>query len=199
MYSGQGLNRSDRNDEYHLIARASYPFEWGRELVEFGVQAYTGRFVPRVSSLGGVTPTFDEDGVRDERVGLSAVLYPQPLGIEAEWNFGRGPELDEDRDSIGIGSLSGGYALFTYRIERGDAVWIPFVRYSTYSGGRKFATNAPTTEADEVDIGLEWSPYRNVELTLMYTHTFERTNSGQAPFDSVDDVDRIALQLQFNY
>jgi len=198
-YSGQGLNRSDRNGEAHLIARFSYPFEWEGELLELGAQAYTGRFVPNVAALSGVTPTFEEEGVLDERYALTAVLYPQPFGIEAEWNFGRGPELSDDRTRIEADDLEGGYVLLNYQTRRGETVWTPFVRYSTFSGGRKFGTNAPASEVEELDLGLEWSPHPNVELTLMYTHTFERTNTRTAPYDTLEGVDRLALQLQFNY
>lgn len=198
-YSGQGSNRSDRNGEVHWIARASYPFAWNGELWEFGVQGYTGRFVPTTGAIAGTTPTAPEQGLLDERVGLTGVLYPQPFGLEAEWNWGRSPELSEDLTSVGVGDLGGGYVQACYRIQRGEATWIPFVRWNLFDGARKFARNAPGSTVDELDFGIEWSPFPAVELTLMFTQTFERTNTNEAPYGSTEDAQRLGLQLQFNY
>jgi hypothetical protein len=198
-YSGQGSNRSDRNGEVHWIARAAYPFEWTGELWELGVQGYTGRFVPTTAAIGSTTPTADGDGLLDQRVGLTGVLYPQPFGLEAEWTWGQSPELAEDLTTIGVGDLGGGYVQACYRIEQGQSTWIPFVRWNLYDGARKFARNAPGTTVDELDLGLEWSPFPAVELTLMFTQTFERTNTNEAPYGSTEDAQRLGLQLQFNY
>ena len=98
-YSGQGLNRSDRNGEPHYLARIEYPFQTaGGKYYELGVQAYRGCFVVGTSPVpvaggGNATPVVDPNGPLDERVGITATWYPQPFGIEAEWNIGRGPEL----------------------------------------------------------------------------------------------------------
>jgi hypothetical protein len=198
-YSGQGPNRSDRNGETHLIARASYPYEYFGELLEFGVQGYTGRFVPTTNAIGGVTPSSDPDGLLDERAAVTAVLYPQPFGLEAEWTWGRSPELSSDFSSIGVGDLQGGYVQANYLIRAGQTSWLPFLRWNLYEGARKFARNAPFSEVNELDFGIEWSPFPALELTLVYTHAFERTNTNDAPYGSVEDVDRLGLQLQFNY
>jgi len=199
-YSGQGLNRSDTNGETHWIARASYPFQLqSGQIFELGVQAYTGDFVANTQAIGGVTPTAKPDGLDDQRVGISAVMYPQPFGFEFEWNWGRGPELARDRLSINEESLHGGYLQVNYALSTGGQALFPFVRWNYYDGARKFARNAPWSEVNELDLGLEWSPWPEIEVALMYTHTFERTDTASSPFDSAENVDRLGFQLQWNY
>jgi len=73
------------------------------------------------------------------------------------------------------------------------------VRWNSYDGGRKFATNAPRDEVSELDLGLEWSPWPELEVAVMYTHTFHRTNTRSAPFDDTEGEDRLGFQLQWNY
>jgi hypothetical protein len=38
-----------------------------------------------------------------------------------------------------------------------------------------------------------------IELSVMYTHTFERTNSSTFPYNRTENADRLALQVQWNY
>ena len=200
-YSGQGLNRSDLNGQPHYIARFSYPVEFKNgQIMEFGVQGYTGSFVSRVSNIPGVgTPSSPERGNTDQRAALTYILYPQPFGIEAEWAWGQGPQLTNDMTAIETASLQGGYVQASYRIQEGKSNWLPFVRYNHYEGGRKFGTNSPGDNVSELDIGLEWSPVPELELVLMYTHTFARTNTAVAPYDEVNNADRLGLQLQWNF
>jgi uncharacterized coiled-coil protein SlyX len=200
-YSGQGLNRSDANGKTHFVARFAYPFELENgQIMEVGLQGYTGDFVPGTGPIPGVgTPVLPNESLRDERVALSYILYPKPFGIEAEWTWGRGPQLSDDLTRIGVESLSGGYVMANYQIKNRYGVWFPFARYHHYEGGRKFARNAPADNVSEVDFGLEWAPVPELELTLMYTHTFERTNTNVAPYNEVTGADRIGLQLQWNF
>jgi len=199
-YSGQGLNRSDLNGETHWIARASCPFSFDNgQILELGVQAYTGKFVVGTSAIGGVTPTVDPQGVDDERAGVSAVLYPQPLGFEAEWNWGRGPQLASDLASIDDRSLHGGYVQVHYAFETSSGQVLPFARFNYFDGARKFARNAPWSEVSELDLGFEWSPWPEIEVAIVYTHTFHRTDTVTAPFNEVEDAHRIGFQLQWNY
>lgn len=204
-YNGQGLNRSDKNDTPHVVARATYPFLFSNgQIFEASVQGYYGNFVPTNGDIklagGTVKPSFDLDGVKDARMGVSAILYPQPFGIEAEWNWGQGPTLSDDFKTIESKSLHGGYVMANYRMKTDGGEFFPFVRWSYYDGGRKFGTNAPASKVNELDLGLEWSPWREVELSLMYTHTFERTNTTSAPYDKVaSGAGRIGLQIQWNY
>lgn len=203
-YSGQGPNRSDLNGEFHWAARAAYPFKFDNgQFFELGLQAYHGEFVPSVQSVdpgtGPVTPTFDANGVKDQRVAVSAIWYPQPFGFEAEWNVGRGPRLSDDFTRIDDATLQGGYLMANYRAKTDWGEFFPFVRWQYYEGGRKFGRNAPGEEVNELDIGFEFSPWAEVEFSVMYTHSFKRTNTRDFPYNTVEDADRLAFQLQWNY
>jgi hypothetical protein len=63
-----------------------------------GVQAYHGRFVSPVQAITvdgvSVTPVQRPGGATDERVAVSAILYPQPFGFETEWTAGRRTRAD---------------------------------------------------------------------------------------------------------
>ncbi len=203
-YSGQGLNRLDLNNTPHAVAKLSYPFQLASgQFFEAGVHAYSGKFVTSTQSIsvGGstFTPSARAGGITDERVGIAAIWYPQPFGIEAEWNVGRGPELSQNRRTIGAETLHGGYIQFAYKDQNKLGNWYPFARWQYYSGGRKFAVNAPNALVNEMDFGIEWSPWNPVEFTLQYTHTFDRTNTRIAPYADTTSADRISIQAQINY
>jgi hypothetical protein len=208
-YSGQGLNRSDQNGEFHWIGRASYPIQFDNgQILELGAQAYAGDFVVSTQTLGSgasavPAPTAKADGLDDERVALSATLYPQPFGFEAEWTWGEGPELNSTLTAVEVESLHGGYLQVNALIETSKGPLFPFVRWNYFDGARKFRANAPSNEINELDFGVEWAPWPELELAVMYTHTFERTNttdtSGPAFYERTEDADRLAFQLQWNY
>ncbi len=204
VYNGQGLNRLDFNDSVHWLARASYPFEvWGGQIIEPGIQGYWGKFVPRVAAIpvgdDDVTPMFPKGGVDDTRGGISFVLYPQPFGIEAEWNWGEGPTLDDDYARIRSRYLHGGYVQGSYKIQFAYGDVFPMVRWQYYSGGRKFARNAPDVNVNELDVGFEWAPIPEVELATIYSYTPERTDSSRAPYADFEEASRVGMQVQWNY
>ncbi|MFN2378297.1 MAG: porin [Candidatus Binatia bacterium] len=209
-YSGQGPNRRDLNGDAHYVARLTYPFLLGSgQFFEVGAQAYTGRFVVRTEQISvnnvTLTPAQGRNGAKDERVGASFVWYPQPFGVEAEWNFGRGPQLSSDGTRINSSSLHGGYVQLSWRFQDlaaagyklGEAT--TFSRWNYFDGGRKFGRNASEDEVNEIDIGIEWQPIPAVELMLAYTPTFTRSNTSGYPFLRTTSAHRIGLQLQFNY
>lgn len=204
IYSGQGLNRSDQNGNPHVFVRASYPFKTkGGRFVELGVAAYRGRFVVPTQSLTAsgatFTPTQDAGGVVDERLAFTAVVYPQPFGLEAEWNVGRGPQLSSDLRRIETRALQGGYVQLNYHAKNGTGTWFPFTRWQYYDGARKFARNAPADLVNEIDVGVEFAKWSEVEITGMFTHTFQRTRTGTFPFVRTRDANRVGLQVQWNY
>lgn len=205
VYSGQGLNRGDQNGDPHVFARASYPFKLASgQYVELGVQGYTGRFVsPTQAVTGGgttFTPSAPAGGVLDQRVALSAVWYPQPFGVEAEWTFGRGPALNLDARTIAEDSLHGGYVQFHYLYKNSHTgTWFPFSRWQYYDGGRKFARNAPHERVNEVDFGLEFARWAEFEITGMFTHTFARTRTSAFPYTRSTNGNRVGVQVQWNY
>lgn len=208
-YAGQGLNRADQNGDVHLVGRVSYPFKLkSGQYVELGVQGYHGRFVSPVQaitvstvSLGSasVTPSQHADGMLDQRVAATAIWYPQPFGVEAEWTAGRGPALSNDARSIETDSLHGGYIQFNYRRRNTLGTWFPFGRWNYFDGARKFARNAPRTKVNELDFGVEFARWAEVELTGMYTRTFVRARTASFPYGRSENGDRVGLQVQWNY
>lgn len=203
-YSGQGLNRADLNGQPHALARITYPWQFANgQILETSLGGYHGKFVVDTKEITvgeeSFTPSAASNGVTDERVALSAILYPQPFGIEAEWTFGRGPQLSGDYRTVGVESLHGGYVQANYRLKTDRGEMFPFVRWNYFDGARKFASNAPQNSVNEIDVGLEWSPWPEVEIALMYTHTMERTNTRSFPYNDAGGADRIALQVQWNY
>jgi hypothetical protein len=202
-YAGQGINRPDTNGQPHWVARATYPFEFDNgQFLEIGIQGYAGKFNTTTAPIPGVgTPTNGNGanrGFTDARVAISGVLFPQPFGIETEWNWGRGPQLSSNMTTINAASLSGGYVQANYRhVFANQKELIPFVRWQTFNGGRKFATNAPKDKINEVGVGFRFIPYPELELTAMFMHGM-RTNTNLAPYNNVN-YDYLGVQAQVNF
>jgi len=201
VYNGQGLNRLDTNNNVHIFSRLTYPFKLKNgQFIEPGIQAYWGRFSPRLAPIGDppIEPSVPDDGVIDRRVGASFIYYPQPFGLDSEWVVGDGPEL-VDNDRIESKFLWGGYvqAFYQYKFRYGTA--FPFVRWQYYDGGRKFGRDAPHVTLNEWDFGIEYSPIPMLELTLDYAYTPTRTNSNEYPYLDIKNGQRIGMQVQFSY
>jgi hypothetical protein len=201
-YNGQGLNQLDVNGEPYVVSRLSYPFKFSNgQFFEPGVQAYWGEFVPDTAPIGDppTAPTFSSNGVTDARVAVSAVLYPQPWGLESEWVMGTGPELVDDDTRIESEFLWGGYVQGYYRWQSPWGIVFPFVRWQYFDGGRKFAVDAPHVTLNEWDFGVEYSVFPALELTVDYAYTPTRTNSRQYPYLDIKNGSRMGLQVQWNY
>ncbi len=204
VYSGQGLNRPDQNGSMHVFGRVAYPFKVGTtQIVELGLQGYHGRFVSPTQAIvvdgASIAPAFQSGGVADDRVAVSAIWYPQPLGFEAEWTAGRGPALTADFRRIEADALQGGYLQLHYRLNNAAGSWLPFTRWNYYDGARKFAKNAPRMRVNEMDFGVEFVHWTDLELTGIYTHTFRRTRTNAFPYVDTTDANRVGVQLQWNY
>ena len=177
VYNGQTINRVEQNKDLMVAGMATWPFEldalgpiFAGQVVEVGASAYRNRFQPEIRA-GGVSPVaFD-----DRRVGLHAILYPQPFGLQAEWNWGRGPEFDPVRRLIETKPLSGGYVQAMVKVDHSPVgPFMPYARLQTYDGGWKVATNAPRLDTDEVEVGVEFQPIKALEITLAYARMKRR-------------------------
>jgi phosphate-selective porin len=168
-YNGQTANRPELNNNLHVAVRASYPFEIGNQIIEPGIQAYTGRYeLPTSLKNEGVTTTHDLNYL-DQRAAVSFILYPKPFGIQAEYNIGKGPEFNKHTETIETKSLEGGYATFSYRIEHKEQIIFPFTRYQYYRGGKKHEMDARSYDVNEFEVGVEWQFNKNFELVATYT------------------------------
>lgn len=207
VYNGQGLNRVEVNDGLHTVARLSYPFKFDSgQFFEAGISALSGKYVPKAGEItvGGVktTPTFDSRGLRDERVGLHAVLYPQPFGLQGEWNWGNSPQLSADRKKLETASLNGGYVQAMYRLNNAQGNWTPYIKWQRYDGSEKFSTNTPNSHLRETEAGVEWQPRPELELVVAYAN-MDRTNVNTfvPALNGYRQVkaDMLRVQLQWNY
>ena len=203
IFNGQTANKSEANNTQHVVARLSYPLLVnGKQIVEPGLQAYTGKYVvtpDQVSS--GVSLGSDKyanDGFTDQRIAASLVVYPQPFGFQAEYNVGRGPEFDPETNSIKAQSLKGGYAQAMYRKELGKQVLIPFVKVQHYEGGKKQERDATSHTVYETEIGVEWLAFKNLELTADYSIADRTTRNAQNLYNR-QHGSRLRLQAQFNF
>ena len=107
----------------------------------------------------------DGGNINDERIGAHFVLYPQPFGFQAEWNWGRGPELNAARTAVQEGYLQGGYVQAMYKWNN----MMPYVRWQEYNGGKKNRTNSPFNIVRETEVGVEYQFSKALELTVAYS------------------------------
>lgn len=197
LYNGQGANRPDQNDNYHVVSRFTYPWKTeSGQIYEAGIQAYRGEYVSSVGNysrrnaagvlaqatptLGTGVPLSGRNGIEDERVGISFVMYPQPFGIQAEWNWGNTPGLDIAKNVIEKKSLNGGYVQAMYKIDNfqflsTNGTLIPFVKWQYFDGYNKAETNSPENHVNDWELGVEWQLAPEVEIAMVY-HRMNRTN-----------------------
>ncbi len=198
VYNGQTANKPDLNNELHVVARATYPFHIGKQIIEPGLQAYTGRFVIPTDQLTAGVKTTKDRNYLDQRAAATFVLYPQPFGIQAEYNIGRGPEFDKNSDSIETKNLSGGYITMCYLMKMKSQVVIPFCRMHMYQGGKKHELDARSYDVKEFEAGIEWQPMKNFELTAMYTIS-ERRFEDYKLQENPQKGNLLRLQAQLNF
>jgi hypothetical protein len=118
------------------------PFQIGSQTIELATAAYAGLFrVNKGEGIGGA------DNVKDMRAELQLVLYPQPFGLQLEYNVGRGPELEGK--VIREKPLQGGYVMAMYKIGH----FMPYVRAYHYEGGRKIDQNSPRQVIKDLEMG----------------------------------------------
>jgi hypothetical protein len=222
-YSGQGANQRESNDNYHLVARASYPWKTeSGQIYEVGVQGYTGKYIPSAATkyrkvatpTVETTPTIDGSstynkyGIKDERAAISFMMYPMPFGLQGEWNWGKTPGLDAASGVVKEQKLDGGYVQAMYKIDHvkvgeTDGTVIPFVRWQYFDGFQKAETNAPQNKVNDIEVGAEWQIAPEVEL-VAYLHHMNRTNvvtgasSGTADYAKFK-ADALRVQLQYNF
>ena len=191
VYNGQTLNVSEANDNKHVVLHSTYPFElpYG-QIVQVGVDAYRGAV--NVPVAGGVTVP-NGGNILDERIGAHFVLYPQPFGLQAEWNWGRGPELNATGTAVREADLQGGYVQAMYKWDN----VMPYLRWQQYAGGKKNRINAPFNVVRETEIGVEYQFNKALELTLAYAW-MKRTDPTLAPY-AIHDGQLVRFQLQWNY
>lgn len=200
VFNGQGTNRAEKNDGLMKVAMATVPLRldglggaFGGKVLELGVSGMVNTFQPELRT-GGVSPR----AYRDDRVNVHAILYPAPFGLQAEWSWGKGPEWNRLAQSLTSAPLNGGYVQAMYRIKHSPiGALIPYARWQSYHGGWKSATNAPRISTDELELGVEWLPLKEFEVTMAYART--RRAEADERRSGVARGDLLRAQLQWNY
>lgn len=200
VFNGQGINKTEQNKGLMKVAFATWPFE---------LDGLGGAFAGQVFEIGGsamlndVQPEIRSGGVsarayQDDRAGIHAMLYPQPFGIQAEWNWGKGPQFDRLSQTIESKKLSGGYVQAMYRVPSDSlGALMPYARWQHYRGGWKGSTSAPRLETDELELGVEWQPWKALELTVAYAR-MKRTEADERRVGRAEG-NLIRTQVQWNY
>ena len=195
LYNGQTANQMEQNNDLHKVARITYPFQLANgQFVETSWQAYQGNYTIGVSSGHDLTQrTFV-----DERMAGTLVIYPQPLGFQAEYTVGSGPQFDPDLMTTTQQPLQGGYAQVMYRIKRPTGEIIPFVKYQAYDGGKKFEVDARSYRVRDLEIGVEFQVRSYFELVALYMISDRTFEDFHRP-DNRQKGQTLRLQAQFNF
>lgn len=198
IYNGQTANNIELNTPPHIVARMSIPLNLKRQTIEIGIQGYMGKYVLPTSNISTGVQTEPDASYSDQRLATSFVLYPKPLGIQAEYNIGTGPEYDKLSNSIKASSLQGGYMQISYKITCKKQTIFPFVRYHYYDGGKKHERDARSHEVSELEMGLEWQPIKNFELVTNYTISSRRFEDAVKP-ENFQKGQLLRIQAQLNF
>jgi polyhydroxyalkanoate synthesis regulator phasin len=169
---------------------------------------------PVIASGNGFNGSSTNGEFEDERVALSFRMYPQPWGLEAEWNWGKTPGLEINEGTAGTvanRNLQGGYVQGSYfannvtfmNMDIGNL--IPFVKWQYFDGYNKAEINAPKNQVNDWEFGAEWQIAPEVELAAVY-HRMKRTNMSTAGAHAAlngayrtFEAEAIRIQLQYNF
>jgi hypothetical protein len=199
IYSGQTANRPELNNNVHIASRLSIPIKIGNQYIEPGIQGYVGKYVVPTENRSAAVKAVKSFEFNDKRVAGSFILYPRPLGIQAEYNIGNGPRYNPGKDSIEVSSLSGGYTTISYKIlGKREEVFFPFTRLQAYNGGKKHELDARSYHVREIETGVEWQYNKNFELTVSYVLSHRRFEDSR--LKSNDQKGRLLrVQAQLNF
>ncbi|WDF63084.1 porin [Flavobacterium sp. KACC 22763] len=197
VYNGQIANKLDGNRDLNVVARVTYPFVIGSQIIEPGIQAYTGKWAFTGEVSPGVTVN-DPQYVKDQRVGATFVLYPRPFGIQTEYNFGTGPRYNTLTKNIDQTDLNGGYVLLNYKWDLKKQRIYPFAKFQYYDGGKKYEKDARSYVVRDYEFGVEWQPIKAFELTAEYV-VADRTFEDSALPINRQQGNVLRLQVQFNF
>lgn len=201
LYNGQTANQTERNNNQHIVARFTYPFEFKNgQVFEAGVQAYNGKFVVNSLTTGAAKAKLENNNPEflDQRAAASLILYPKPFGFQAEYNIGRGPRYNTTNNTIENSHLEGGYVMLNAKTTIKSNIVFPFVKYHYYNGGKKHELDARSYKVNDLEIGLEWQPFKNFELVADYTIS-RRIYEDAVLFDNSQSGSLLRIQAQFNF
>lgn len=199
LYNGQTANRAEQNKNLHAVVRLSYPFAIKNQVIEPGIQGYAGKYVlPTDLRTTGVKAAnnFEFD---DKRIATSLVLYPKPIGILFEYNWGKGPQYNPAKDSVETRNLRGGYLTLTFKKSlKNGMILFPFTRIQRYQGGKKHELDARSYDVKEMETGIEWQVNKYFEFTTSYVLSERRFEDSKAK-KNLQKGNFLRLQAQVNF
>ncbi len=206
VYNGQRANYYSGNGNYHVVGRFTWPFQLNNgQFIETSIQGYTGYYTIQSATDGVLVKGTNREAYGeqfiDQRAAASLIIYPQPFGFQSEFNVGRGPEYDPKTNTISEQDLFGGYAqiMYQFRSKTKKEWWLmPFCRAQYYDGGKKFELDARSYTVKELELGIEWSPIKALEINTTYTFSNRRYEDGTTP-QNHQEGQLLRFQLQINY
>lgn len=211
VYNGQTANSvvPEDNHSLHTVLHFSWPFKLtGGQYMEGSLHAYTGKYQTSSVTDGVIAKgKYDDFGqplsakgafFDDSRVAASWMIYPQPIGIQMEYNVGVGPEYEMESNAIESKFLHGGYVTVMGNIKVGSAKIYPFIRLQYYQGGKKFEQDARKYDMAELEIGTEWSPFYPFELQVTYAYAQRNYSDARMPVNN-QTGHLLRFQFQVNY
>lgn len=198
IYNGQVANKPELNNNLHLVGRVSYPFEIGSQIIEPGIQGYTGKYTLAKDQLSSGVKVAKDYTYSDQRVAASVCLYPKPFGILAEYNIGKSPQFNPETDSIETKSLTGGYITFCYKWDIKKQTILPFARLQYYDGAKKAELDARAHLVKEIEAGIEYQPFKYMEIVAAYVIS-NRTTSDFVKQNNAQQGRLLRIQAQFNF
>jgi hypothetical protein len=198
VYNGQTANKSEANRNLHVVSRVTYPFLIGNQIIEPGLQAYTGKWAFTNELSTGVTTPNKLNSV-DQRVGASFIMYPKPFGIQTEYNIGKGPRYDKITNSVDVSSLEGGYVTLNYKWDLPKHHYLyPFAKFQYYNGGKKFEKDSRSYVVRDYELGLEWQPFKAFEIVAEWVIA-DRTFEDSVLKNNRQRGNLLRIQAQFNF
>ncbi len=195
-YNGQAVNKPDLTPSRAVVARLTWPFDFGGQFVELSAQAMDGDVAIALekTKVGGVdvTPsstTLNFDG--EKRAAASLIVYPQPFGFQAEAMVGRGPVFDLESRGVKRSDLFGYYGMVFAKFDK----LVPYLRYAHYEGSRRTEVNAMPTDSTELEGGLEYQVNKALEVTAAWQHATRFNTKLQSEVSG--DFGRVQVQLNY--
>lgn len=199
VYNGQTANRAEQNNGLHAVARLSYPLAVSNQIIEPGIQAYSGKYILPADLRSSGVKAANNFEFTDKRMAASLILYPKPFGIQTEYNWGKGPQYNSAKDSIETKNLSGGYITLSYKQElKNGMVLFPFTRLQQYQGGKKHEQDARYYEVKEMESGVEFQLNKNFEFTASYVFSDRKFEDAKTK-NNHQKGNYLRLQAQINF
>lgn len=197
IFQGQSTLK-DLNRNKHVAVRFAYPFDIGKQFLEVAVQGYIGKYTIADEKLTPGVKTNETKTYPDQRVAISTILYPQPFGLQAEYNWGVGPEFTHNSNRITKQPLWGGYVMANYKIPWGKQKFYPYVRVQHFDGAKKHERDARHYIVKELEVGVDWQISRHVEFITAFTMSNRKFEDFRLP-DNHQQGSLVRIQLQVGF